>query len=202
MGNEQSTVSRDAKLLYDKALISQEKNDDRKALSYCYQARNLIRSINGNNQDIDRLQYSITLNMCNIYERQYELTMANLLISETLEIAHKLQQQDKIAQCLDTQGKIKRLQGDYDGAILDHNKSIKIKLKLHGNEGLDVCISYSKIANVYCDQGKYDDAVRMYEKSLKIQLSALADNHPSIAQTYHPNVSQHGKCLSTLRQIC
>ena len=69
MGNKQSTVFRDAKLLYDKALISQEKNDDRQALSYCYQARNLIRSINSDSQDIDQLHYSISLNMCKIYER-------------------------------------------------------------------------------------------------------------------------------------
>ena len=69
MGNKQSTVSKDVKLLYNKALISQEKNDDRQALSYYRQARYQIRSINANGQDIDQLHYSISLNMCKIYER-------------------------------------------------------------------------------------------------------------------------------------
>ena len=47
--------------------------------------------------------------MCNIYKRQYELSMANLLISEALEMVHKLQQQDKISKCLDIRGEVKRL---------------------------------------------------------------------------------------------
>ena len=123
MSNQQSTISQGATLLCVMASISQQKNDDQ-------QARIQIRSIDGTSQDIDRLQFSISLNMCKIYKQQSNLIMANLLINEALKMAHELQQQDKITECLDTRGEIKRLQGDYDDALLDHNKSVGIKLKL------------------------------------------------------------------------
>ena len=45
MSYQQSAISQDPKLLYNQALISQEKNDDRLALSYYTQSLTQIRSI-------------------------------------------------------------------------------------------------------------------------------------------------------------
>ena len=96
MSNQQSTISQGATLLCVMASISQQKNDDQQALSYYNQARIQIRSIDGTSQDIDQLQFSISLNMCKIYKQQSNLIMANLLINEALKMAHELQQQNKI----------------------------------------------------------------------------------------------------------
>ena len=66
MSNQQSTISQASKLLYNEAVISIEKNDDRQALSYYTQALHPIGSNDGNSLDIDRLQYNSFLNMCKI----------------------------------------------------------------------------------------------------------------------------------------
>ena len=187
MGSNKSKIIDNLTSLYDKAKTSQQNNDDKQALSYYTQALDQIESTDNATQDIYQLQFDILYNICQIRisKRQYNLTVANELIEKALQVADTLQQQDKIAKCLDTRGYIKNLQGDYTSALLDHNKSLQIKLKIDQNEGLDIAHSYYNIGMVYDDQGKYDDAISMYEKSLKINLSALGDNHPSIANTYH-----------------
>ena len=188
MGNKHSIKSIHSdklKLLYNKALSSQKTNDDQQALSYYTQALHEIQSTDNTSQDIYQIQHNIFLHICDIYIRQYNITLAKKFINKALQVAEELQEQDKISECLGRRGEIKRLEGDYDAALLDHNKSVEIKLKIDKNKGFNASNSYFNIGNVYNDQGKYADAVVMYEKSLKIELLALGENYPSIATTYH-----------------
>ena len=106
----ESTMIHNLESLYDKALSSEENDDDKQALSYYTQALDLIESTDNATQDIYQLQFDILYNISQIYERQYNLTVANEMIEKALQVADILQQQDKIAQCLDTRGYIKNLQ--------------------------------------------------------------------------------------------
>ena len=107
----ESTIIHSLESLYDKAKTSQQNNDDEQALSYYTQALDQIESTDNATQDIYQLQFDIPYNICQIwvYKWQYNLTVANELIEKALQIANISQQQDKIAQCLDTWGYIKKV---------------------------------------------------------------------------------------------
>ena len=119
-------VFEDLKLFYSKALTSQRTNNDQQALSYYNQALNLTESIDDSTQDINQFQYEIFLNICDIYIQQYDINLANKFIDKALQIAHKSPEQGNIAQCSDRQGKIKRLNGDYDVNLLCHCRPLYV----------------------------------------------------------------------------
>ena len=58
MSDQLSTNSQNPESLYRKAMFSEAKNDDRQALSYYKEARNQIRSMDGNGtiENIDQLR--------------------------------------------------------------------------------------------------------------------------------------------------
>ena len=55
--------------------------------------------------------------------------MAKIFIDKALQADDKLPQQDKIAKCLHARGVMNRLEGDYNGVLLDYNKSVENKVK-------------------------------------------------------------------------
>ena len=98
---------------------------------------------------------------------------ADQFIRKALNATNEVQEQLKILSCLDRQGKIKRSQVDINGALVDLQKSLGMKLRLLGENKLNVSKSYYEVGQLFDIKCKYDQALYMYKKSLNICLSAV-----------------------------
>lgn len=69
---------------------------------------------------------------------------------------------------------------EFDNALENYNKSLKIQLDTLSDNHPDVAASYGNVGIVYCCTGEYEKALDYYNKSLTINVSALGDSHPSV----------------------
>ena len=76
-------------------------------------------------------------------------------------------------------------QGKYPEALEYYNKSLKIKVKVHGQDHSDVAATLVNIANVYESQGIYDKALETCKESLKIDIKVHGPEHLDTARTYN-----------------
>ena len=74
---------------------------------------------------------------------------------------------------------------EYDKAIEYYEKSLAIKLKVHGNQHPDTADTYNNLGMVWRAKGEYDKAIEYYEKSLEIDLKLRGDKHPETAIIYN-----------------
>ncbi len=75
-------------------------------------------------------------------------------------------------------------QGRYREAEELHEKSLRIKEKILGEEHLETAESYNNLAEVYERQGRYKEAINYYLKAYKICFSKLGQNHPNTQISY------------------
>ena len=55
--------------------------------------------------------------------------------------------------------------GEFENALVQHQKALEIRTRVFGSDHPDVAASYNNIGSVYDSQGKYDEALEMYTKS-------------------------------------
>jgi tetratricopeptide (TPR) repeat protein len=75
--------------------------------------------------------------------------------------------------------------GDYEKAVECHEKSLSIKLKIHGNLNSSIGASYNNLGEVWREKGDYDKSVDYYEKSLAINLNINGEQHSSVWESYN-----------------
>ena len=85
--------------------------------------------------------------------------------------------------CLRSIGNVLDEQGKPEEALVMHQKSLEIKLKVLGPEHLSVAATYNNIGEVYRCQAKYSEALKMYNKDLEISVKLLGREHPHVAST-------------------
>ena len=74
---------------------------------------------------------------------------------------------------------------DFDKAINYYEKSLAIRLKVHGDQHPSTGTTYNNLGFVWDDKGEYDKAIQYYEKSLTIRLKVHGDQHPSTGISYN-----------------
>ncbi|CAF1540251.1 unnamed protein product [Didymodactylos carnosus] len=89
-----------------------------------------------------------------------------------------------IAECYVGLGNVHRNKGEYDLALMNHEKALKIRVKALPPDHPYIAQTYNNIANVQDDKGEYDLALMNMEKALKIRVKDLPPDHPHIADTY------------------
>ncbi|RDD39773.1 Kinesin light chain [Trichoplax sp. H2] len=152
----------------------------------CYtQALEEIQMLSNPHIVIKRLRCDIYLDICLIHTLRYEWTEANKWKEKGQHLADKLQDEVRIAKCLDMQCEIKRMQLNFNGALEDCNKSLEMKTK-YLKEG-DVCFAdnYHQLGRICIDQQNYKKALEMLDKSLEIRLLVLGPNHSDVARIYY-----------------
>ena len=82
-------------------------------------------------------------------------------------------------------------QGKYPEALEYYNKSLEIKIKVHGLDHPVVATTQDNIGCVLQRQGKLPDALKMHEKVLKTRVAVLGPEHPSVADTYNKCAHAH-----------
>jgi len=65
-------------------------------------------------------------------------------------------------------------QGNYDEALVQHQKSLKINIRVLGCAHEQVASSFNKIGNVFFAQGDYENALLQHQKSLEIRSGCSA----------------------------
>ena len=76
-------------------------------------------------------------------------------------------------------------QGKYEKAEELHEKALRIREHLLGEEHPDTTESYNNLALVYSSQGKCEKAEELHEKALRIRERLLGEDHPSTATSYN-----------------
>ena len=89
------------------------------------------------------------------------------------------------AQSYNNLGLIYDAMGEYDNALIYHNKATSIREKVLGIEHLDTADSYNHLALLYEYLGEYDKSLILYQKSLKIHEKLLPSNSPSLHSIYN-----------------
>jgi len=75
--------------------------------------------------------------------------------------------------------------GNYDKAIESFEKSLAIRLKVHGDQHSSTGESYNNLGLMWSYKGEFDKAIEYYEKSLAIRLKVHGDQYWSTGETYN-----------------
>ena len=72
----------------------------------------------------------------------------------------------------------------YEEALVQHHKSLEIKIRMFGDQDQDVAASYNNIGEVYRRQGRYEEALVQYQNSLEIRTRVFGFVHAEVAMSY------------------
>ena len=75
-------------------------------------------------------------------------------------------------------------QGKLDEAEQMYNQTLQIRVKVFGNDSLDVANTQKNIADIRSAQAQYEEAVKMYTSVVQIQERVVGREHPHVAATY------------------
>ncbi|EDV19115.1 uncharacterized protein TRIADDRAFT_62437 [Trichoplax adhaerens] len=134
-------------------------------------------------------------NLCYIYYLLSKVCLLGkeLLLSEKYNrkaetIAQKMNDQPRIAELLDIRGDIRRLEGKYEQAIEDLEKSLQIKFQIVGASDRSTGYTYYKLGKVYFEQSKYDQAMSLYHKAMDTRKNSFdeddAELHHDVGLAY------------------
>jgi len=100
-------------------------------------------------------------------------------------------------------GNVYIAQGNYDEALVEHQKSLEIELRVFGSEHTRMAANHNNIGNLYCKQGDYENALLQFQKSLEITSRVFGCDSAEVAKSYNNigavYVSQ-GDCENALLQ--
>ena len=75
-------------------------------------------------------------------------------------------------------------QGDYENALVQHQKALQEFQAFHGQEHPSVADSYDHIGIVYMQQEKYEEALVQFRRALEIRIRVHGLYHRDVAASY------------------
>ncbi|CAF1179378.1 unnamed protein product [Adineta steineri] len=99
-------------------------------------------------------------------------------------------------------GWIKYSEGEYEEALLSHEKALKIRQQLLPSNHPHLGDSYNRIGAVYYSMGDYPKALSSHEKGIAIREQSLPSNYLHLASSYnnigsvYKTMGDHPKALS------
>ncbi|CAF1464490.1 unnamed protein product [Adineta steineri] len=103
-------------------------------------------------------------------------------------------------------GWIKDNQGEYQEALLSHEKALAIQQQSLPSTHPDLANSYNNIGLVYDNMGDYPKALSSHEKALAIRQQSLPFNHPHLGSSYknignvYRHMGDYSKALSSYEE--
>lgn len=73
---------------------------------------------------------------------------------------------------------------DFENSLLNHNKSLQIRLRILGPEHRDIATNYGNIGNIYFRKKEYDTAITIHEKALHIRQKLFGEKGVEVIQSY------------------
>ena len=86
-------------------------------------------------------------------------------------------------------GIVYEMKGDFENALVQHQKALEIRTRVFGSEHPDVATSYQNLAAVYQRQGNHVQTKEMVTKAYHIFLRMLGPDHPQ-TQSLKPFVDE------------
>ena len=86
---------------------------------------------------------------------------------------------------LNMSGQVYNRLGEYNQAKEFHEKALKIRKKIFGEDHADVATSYNNLASVYKGLGEYNQAKELHVKALTIRKTISGDDHADVATSYN-----------------
>ncbi|RQV98824.1 MAG: tetratricopeptide repeat protein, partial [Calditrichaeota bacterium] len=104
-------------------------------------------------------------------------------LSNALEIGLKNLGNDhsEIARCYTRMAIVHTIEGDYDRAVENIEKSLAISVAKYPEIAAK---NYNNIGIIQVEKGDYDKALEYYQKALSIRMPLLGEDHPDIGRTY------------------
>jgi len=116
--------------------------------------------------------------------RGNSITAREILDKGAGKIEKELEAQPRIqSRLMETMGRVYRNLGLYTQAAPILEKSLSLKLKIYGEEHVEVAASLHTLAILYDIQGKYQEAESLFRQSLAIKEKILEQNHPDVAKS-------------------
>ncbi|MDF3047571.1 MAG: hypothetical protein K0R73_689 [Candidatus Midichloriaceae bacterium] len=106
-----------------------------------------------------------------------------------------------VAASLDNIGITYERLGEYQEALQHHQKSLKMRKRIHKDDSHDFTDSLNNIGNAYAKLKKYEKALKCHKKSLKMGIRIHKSDHPAIATSLnnkgniHERLEQYEKAL-------
>jgi tetratricopeptide (TPR) repeat protein len=82
-------------------------------------------------------------------------------------------------------GTLNQKNAEFCKAIDYFNKSLAIRLRVHGENHPATAMCYNNLGSVWVDKGEYGVAIEYYNKSLSIHVAALGEQHNDTAVCYN-----------------
>ncbi len=118
------------------------------------------------------------LNAIEIFDKTEAIFYLDKINTNTLLI-------EENANLLIQLGHCERKLSNFDKALEYYEKSLAIRLKVHGDQHPSTGTSYDNLGSVWDYKGEYDKAIEYFEKSLAIRLKVHGDQHPSTGISYN-----------------
>jgi tetratricopeptide (TPR) repeat protein len=96
---------------------------------------------------------------------------------EPLDQAQQEQVLDRLAKSLNNMAALYHTQGKYKMAQDLYNRCLDVKIKLHGEENLEVAVNLHNLAAVHSAKGRWTLAEPLYRRALEIREKALGAEH-------------------------
>ncbi|CAF1350955.1 unnamed protein product, partial [Adineta steineri] len=158
--------------------------------NHCYQVN--LTLTNDNDQDLRTLSDQIRQETFPDEEGWYRLGLLLIKMGQFIKaqevfevLLHQTTNESDKAPIYYQLGWIKCNQGEYQEALLSHEKALTIRQRLLPSDHPDLGDSYNKIGIVYDRMGDYPKALSYYEKALAIRQQSLPSHHPDLAQSYN-----------------
>ena len=90
-----------------------------------------------------------------------------------------------VAACYGNIGNVYQAQGEYDEALVQLQKCLKIDICVLGCEHPQVATAYHNIGGVYRMQGDYENALLQHQKSLEIKIRIFGCDSAEVAKSYN-----------------
>ena len=83
-----------------------------------------------------------------------------------------------MAKSFNNIGLVYEKKGDYENALVQHQKALEIRTRVFGSDHPDVATSYQNLAATYHRQGNHVQTKEMATKAYHIFLKKLGPDHP------------------------
>jgi tetratricopeptide (TPR) repeat protein len=71
--------------------------------------------------------------------------------------------------------------GEYDAALAEYQRSLDLRLAMHGEDHSDVHVVLNNMGNTFLALGRYEDAAEIHRRALASRERMYAPDHPEIA---------------------
>jgi len=134
------------------------------------------------------LRFFKAVNDCQIASNQRDsgdFDQALLSYQESLEIFKEFENDLFISKCYYDNRSVLSSKKQYEEALVNFRKALKICREIHGENNVETCGCYEAIGNVLGEQGRNNDALIGYGKALAIRVNLFGEHHLETANSYY-----------------